>query len=163
MKRIVIDMADRTERHLLSGRVYQVDGRLERQAQAIYLDRTFVNHPAIAAIRSVLLPDLHLWVIFFEGGANPYPCRCYMHVARILDRGQEITVEDLYLDVLVAQDGGWQVVDVDEFRTAVAGGELSQEQLLAALEGLEHACKIVDGADGDVESYLQKLQIRTAG
>lgn len=156
MKRTVIYMKSRTERHMLSGSVFRIDRRLERQAGNIYLDRTYVRHPEIAGIRSVLLPDQHLWILFFEGHDRPYPFRCYMHIARILDQGDTVTVEDLYLDVIVKQDGRWHLVDVDEFRAAVASGELTPEQVDAALQGLENACRLVDSAGGDVESYLHR-------
>jgi predicted RNA-binding protein associated with RNAse of E/G family len=157
MKRIVIDMGSRTEQHLLSGNSFTIDRRLERRGGYIYLDRNYTRHPTISGVRSILLPDRHLWVMFFEGHGAPHPCRCYMHMARILDGGDLVTVEDLYLDVLVLQDGRWQVVDIDEFREALARGELTTEQTQAALSGLENACQLVETAGAEIEPYLKRL------
>lgn len=156
MKRTIIYMRSRTERHMLSGSVFRIDQRLERRADRIFLDRSYIRHPEIAAVRSVLLPAQHLWILFFEGHDRPYPFRCYMHIARILDEGDTITVEDLYLDVIIKQDGRWHLVDVDEFRAAVAAGELTPAQMDAALQGLENACRLVDQCGVDLEGYLHR-------
>lgn len=156
MKRILIHMGSRQEQHLLSGNSFLIDRRLERRGGYIYLDRNYTRHPTISGVRSILLPDRHLWVMFFEGQGSPHPCRCYMHMARIIDSGDLITVEDLYLDVLVLQDGRWQVVDIDEFREALARGELSAEQTQAALLGLENACRLVESAGTEIEGYLRR-------
>lgn len=160
MKRIIIDMVARTEHHMLSGSRYVVDGRLERSGGNIYLDRTYTRHPHIASARTVLMPNHHLWVMFYEGHGAPHPFRCYIHMARILDEGIIITVEDLYLDVIVRQDGTWQLVDVDEYREAIAKGELSPEQIQASLIGLECACKLVDGAHGRIEEHLKETLLK---
>jgi len=156
VKRIVISMTDRTEHHLLSGRVFSVDRRLERQGANIYLDRSYYKHESISGVRTVLIPSLHLWLMFFEGLTGSHPIRCYMHMARIVDKGESITVEDLYLDVLVRDDGRWHLVDVDEFRRAVAMGELNPEQMQAALEGLENACRLVDLFGKEIESNIDQ-------
>lgn len=150
-------MAARTEKHLASGARFSVDRRLERLGTNIFLDRSYVCHPSIAGMRSVLLPQMRLWVMFWEGQGGPHPCRCYMHMARVIDQGDTVVVEDLYLDVLVMQDGRWHVVDIDEFRAAIAAGELAPDQVQDALSGLENACHLVDVAGGDVESYLMGL------
>lgn len=155
MKRTIIYTKARTEHHLVSGNRYPIDRRLERRNGAILVDRSFVRHPEIAGVRSILLPEQHLWVLFFEGHDRPHPMRCYIHMARIIDGGESVTIEDLYLDVIVYRDGRWQLVDVDEFRAAMASGELSPDQVQDALLGLEHACRMVDESRGDVESYLR--------
>jgi hypothetical protein len=161
MKRTIIDMTRRTEHHVLSGTIFPIDGGLERIDGNIYLARNFINHTSIARVRSILLPRHHVWALFFDGFPNSPPhCQCYLHMARILDQGETITVEDLYLDVLVDHQREWQVVDIDEFRRAWATGELAPDQIGAALEGLENACRFVTESHGDVEPYLRsKLSI----
>jgi predicted RNA-binding protein associated with RNAse of E/G family len=154
VKQTIIHFGNRTERHLVSGSTFPIDRRLERRGPNIYLERNFVRHPEIAGCRSILLPRQHLWVMFFEGHAQPHPLRCYMHMARILDRGATVTIEDLYLDVVITRDGQWHLLDVDEFRVAVAAAELSLEQIDAALLGLENACQLVHRSGGDVEGHL---------
>lgn len=139
---------------MLSGSTFAIDQRLERRRGQIYLDRTYVHHPSISSVRSILLPRLHLWAMFFEGHCAPHPYRCYIHVARILDEGETVMVEDLYLDVIVNQNGSWQLVDIDEFRDAIASGELSPDQIQAALLGLEHACQLVDRDALKIEAHL---------
>lgn len=156
MKRTLISMTDRTEHHLLSGRIFSVDRKLERRGANIYLDRSYTRHESISGVRSVLIPALHLWLMFFEGQPGPHPIRCYMHMARIMDEGDTIMVEDLYLDVLVREDGRWHLVDVDEFRRAVGKGELNPEQMQAALEGLENACRLVDLFGKEIESNVDQ-------
>lgn len=160
MKRTVISMGSRTEHHLLSGRLYHIDRRLERQGSTVYLDRNYVRHESIASVRSILLPDQNIWVMFFEGHAGDTPLNCYMHMCRVLDDGSSVTVEDLYLDVLVKHNGNWQLVDVDEFRRAVASGELSSAQVEAALYGLENACRLVDRYGTGIEAHLHSLLTR---
>lgn len=157
MKRIIIDMKSRMEHHLLSGYSYPIDRRLERLGGNIYLERTYSRHASIGSARSVLIPDLHLWIMFWEGHGMPHPCRCYMHMARILDEGERIVVEDLYLDVTVMRDGRWELLDIDEFRAAIAAGELSPVQIQAALEGLEHGCKLVHACGGDIDGYVYRM------
>lgn len=154
MKRIIIDLNTRMEHHLLSGSSFPIDRLLERRDGNIYLERNYQDHPTISGARTILIPGLHLWVMFWEGIGGPHPCRCYMHMARILDEGERIVVEDLYLDVITMRDGRWQVLDIDEFRAAIAAGELSPGQIQDALEGLEHACRFVERANGDIERYI---------
>jgi predicted RNA-binding protein associated with RNAse of E/G family len=160
MKRIIIDMKNRLEQHMLSGHSFAIDRRLERRNGNIYLERSYVSHPTIAGAHTVLIPALNLWVMFWEGHGGPNPCRCYMHMARILDQGDRVVIEDLYLDVIVRQDGHWQLLDIDEFRAAVSAGELSPEQIQAALEGLEHACRLVDRSGGDIERCVYDMLSR---
>ncbi len=96
--------------------------------------------------------------MFFQGHpGGPPPLRCYMHMARTADEGDTVTLEDLYRDVVIRPDGRWQLLDVDEFRQAVAEGELSPEQIVAVLSGLEHACRFVDRAGADLERHLERL------
>ncbi|HYF91259.1 MAG TPA: DUF402 domain-containing protein [Symbiobacteriaceae bacterium] len=154
MKRIIIDIKNRIEQHMLSGSSFVIDQRLERQGGNIYLDRNYTGHPDISSARTIMIPRLHLWVMFWEGHGRPHPTRCYMHMARILDQGERVLVEDLYLDVTLMRDGRWQVLDIDEFRAAIAAGELSAEQVQAALEGLEHACRFVEKGGSDIERYV---------
>lgn len=157
MKQIVIDMQQRMEHHRLSGNCFRIDRRLERRAGNIYLDRNYVRHAEIAGIRTLVLPRLHLWVIFFEGVGRQHPYQCYMHMAEIRDEGEQVIIDDLYLDVVVMTTGRWHLLDVDEFRAAVAAGELSPHQVQVALEGLENACRLVDKAGLEIESYLTQL------
>lgn len=159
MKRIIIDMATRMEHHMLSGNSFYVDERLERRDGNVYLDRTYTRHPNISRSRSILIPSLHLWVMFWEGLTGPHPCRCYMHMAHIVDEGARVVVDDLYLDVTAMRDGRWQVLDIDEFRAAISSGELTPAQVQIALEGLEHACRLVEaGLTGmdDVHRYVSQ-------
>ena len=156
MKQMIIEMERRLEHHLLSGHSYAIDRRLERCQGHIYLERTYTNHPEIASARSILLPARHLWVMFWEGHGAPHPYRCYMHMAQIFDQGERIVIDDLYLDVVVLTAGGWQLLDVDEFRQALAAGELTADQTQAALLGLENGCRLVQESGGDVERYLQR-------
>lgn len=160
MKRTVISMGGRTEHHLLSGRIYHVDRRLERCGNTVYLDRNYIRHASISGVRSILLPEQNIWAMFFEGHGGEAPLNCYMHMCRVLDEGETITVEDLYLDVLIQNDGHWQLVDVDEFRKAVESGELSAEQVAAALHGLENACRLVDRYGTGIEAHLHSVLAR---
>lgn len=154
MKRMVITMDSHLEHHERSGNTYRIDRRLERRGNAILLDRSFVSHAETAGFRSLLLPEQHLWVIFYEAHRPPHPMYCYMHMARICDEGSTVTIEDLYLDVILYDTGRWRVVDIDEFREAVAAGELSPEQIQAALLGLENACRLVDQHGKAMEAFL---------
>lgn len=109
----------------------------------------------------MLLPDQQLWVIFFEGLGRPSPLYCYMHMARIIDEGTVLTVEDLYLDVTVDHDGSWHLLDVDEFRAAITAGELDTSQVQDALKGLENACHLVEQGGTAIEALLSRPPVRT--
>lgn len=155
MKRTIIDWYNRTEHHCISGSTFMIDRRLQRVGANIHLDRTYINHPAIAAVRTVLMPKEHLWVLFFATHGQPPPYKCYIHMAQISDDNRAITVDDLYLDVIIRPNLTWQVLDIDEFRQALAAGQLSTDQTQTALLGLENACRLVERSRGDLEPYLQ--------
>lgn len=160
MKRILIHMDSRVEQHLLSGNSFRIDKLLERRDGNIYMDRTYVRHPSISRARSMILPNHHLWVMFWEGHGAPHEQVCYMHMAAIRDEGATVVIEDLYLDVVVGRDGRWSLLDIDEFRQAVASGELSTVQVQTALEGLENACRLVQTAGVDIEAHLRRTLSR---
>lgn len=160
MKRTVIDWHQRTEHHKISGSTFTIDRRLERCGTTIHLDRAYIHHPVISGIRTVLMPQEHLWALFFETHGPPPPYKCYIHMAQISDNQRTITVDDLYLDVIIRPNLSWQVLDIDEFRRALALGELTPEQTQAALLGLENACRLVERSQGDLEGYLKR---RVAG
>lgn len=154
MKRIIVDVEGRTEHYALKGTTFHIDRRLERVGENIRLDRTYTDHPTISAVRTLIMPGWNLWVMFWDGHGEPHEVNCYMHMAQVRDEGNTITIEDLYLDVIVFQDGRWVVADIDEFRAAIAAGELSQEQILAALDGMERACRLVRLAGTEIEEHL---------
>jgi predicted RNA-binding protein associated with RNAse of E/G family len=156
MKRTVIDWHQRTEHHQISGSTFAIDRRLERRGTLIHLDRTYINHPVIVGIRTVLMPQEHLWALFFETHGQPPPYKCYIHMAQISDDHRTITVDDLYLDVIIRPNLTWQVLDIDEFRQALAQGELTTLQTQSALLGLERACGLVERSQGDLEGYLKR-------
>jgi len=156
MKRILIHMDTRIEQHMLSGSSFHIDRSLERRGGNIYMDRNYVRHPNISRARSIILPEQHLWVMFWEGHGGPHACRCYMHMAQITETEKAVIIDDLYLDVIVMRDGRWQVLDIDEFRAAIASGELTPEQVQISLQGLENACRLVEASGGDVEGYLRR-------
>lgn len=157
MKRTIIDWEARLEYHQASGSRYRIDRRLERRGSLILLDRSYVNHAQIAAIRSVLLPKAHLWVLFIEGTADGPPYACYMHIAQIRDEGSRVIIDDLYLDVVIGSDGSWHVVDIDEFAAAIEAGELTPAQVQAGLKGLQSGCRLAAAGTHGLEERLHEI------
>lgn len=110
----------------------------------LYMARPMVDHPRADYVESWLLPDLGLRVTDwqFKPGCEPDQ-DFYVDIAAIEPGPDQWRSVDHYLDVVVRTGSGAQVLDVDEFLTAVradlldhATAEAAMRTTYAVLDGL---------------------------
>ena len=109
-----------------------------RLGAAIVYDWGFDHHGRQYEQRSFLLLDDGVQIsqsVLFRGAHHGW---WYCDLVRITDRGHEVTVDDLWIDVLVGPaDLPYRVLDLDEFGVAVASGALSPAEAADALARLQ--------------------------
>jgi hypothetical protein len=102
---------------------FELDGRHHEQRSYLLLDDGFqVSQP-------VIFPEVQRgwW---------------YCDLVRVTDNGDEVIVEDLWIDVIVGPpDHPYRVLDLDEYATAAARGELSPAE---AVDGLVRTQRFLD-------------------
>ncbi len=120
--------------HTVDRDSYPVD-RYERGDGWLYLARPFVDHPHIAAMEAYLLPALGLQVNRWEHHpGSSYAWYDFYVDVMSFEVGQPLwTSRDLYLDVVVTEGKGAQILDTDEFLQARAEGLLTAEEADAGL------------------------------
>jgi uncharacterized protein len=92
----------------------------------LYMSRAMIDRPTAHWVESWLLPDLGLCVT--DWWWNPGHLRdqdFYLDICEIERDGDRWRLTDHYLDIVVRNRRGAEVVDVDEFVAAVATGLLS--------------------------------------
>ncbi|MDT7612845.1 MAG: uncharacterized protein QOG20_249 [Pseudonocardiales bacterium] len=112
-------------------------------AFGLYMSRAMVDRPTAYWMQTWLLPGLGLAVT--DWWWNPGHARdqdFYLDVCDITRAGGIWTLTDHYLDIVVQQRRGAQLVDVDEFVGAVAAALLPT---VAAELALHRAARAVDG------------------
>ncbi len=110
----------------------------------LYMSRAMVDRPTAHWMQTWLLPGLGLAVT--DWWWNPGHARdqdFYLDVGTIERSGDVWTLTDHYLDIVVQQRRGAQLIDVDEFVGAVADGllapavaELAMHRAYRAVDGL---------------------------
>ena len=91
----------------------------------LYMSRAMVNRPTAHWVESWLLPELGICVT--DWWWNPGHVRdqdFYLDVCEIERDGDRWRLTDHYLDIVVRNRRGAEVIDVDEFVAAVAAGLL---------------------------------------
>ena len=92
--------------------------------------------------RSYLLLDEGIQMSCPPGFAEHHAGWWYVDLVEFTEHGDEVTVMDQYLDVIVGPpDQPYRVLDMDEFGDAVASGELTAER---AIEGLRRFQRFID-------------------
>lgn len=126
----------------------------------LYMSRAMVARPAAYWVQSWLLPELGLCVT--DWWWNPGHERdqdFYLDVCEIVRDGDRWLLTDHYLDIVVRQRRGADVVDVDEFVAAVALGLLDPA---AAESAMHRTHRAVDGlaAHGhDLDAWLAAMGV----
>lgn len=126
----------------------------------LYMSRPMVDRPTSHWMQSWLLPELGVCVT--DWWWNPGHERdqdFYLDVCDIVRDGERWLLTDHYLDIVVQNGRGAQVVDVDEFVGAVACGVLAP----AAAEAAMHRThRVVDGLAShghDLDAWLGSLGV----
>jgi len=102
---------------------FEADGRPYRQRSFVLLDDGFqINQP-------VLFPDgMQGW--------------WYCDLVRVTDHGDTVTVDDLWIDVIVGPpDHPYRVLDLDEYATVAARGDIGPDE---AADGLVRTQRFLD-------------------
>ncbi len=126
----------------------------------LYMSRAMVNRPTAHWMESWLLPELGLCVT--DWWWNPGHARdqdFYLDVCEIVPDGDRWRLTDHYLDIVVRNRRGAEVVDVDEFVAAVAAGLLSPGTAEAALHRTHRALDGIAAHGHDLDAWLGGLGI----
>ena len=90
------------------------------------------DHPELSGMRGMVLPDLNLQVVKFhylEAWTEQKDHDYYLDGIRVVETGQRWVVRDLYLDILVYEGRKVEVLDTDEYLTAIAEGYLDRPEV----------------------------------
>jgi uncharacterized protein len=126
----------------------------------LYMSRAMVDRPTAHWVESWLLPDLGICVT--DWWWNPGHRRdqdFYLDICDIVRDGDRWVLTDHYLDIVVQNRRGAEVIDVDEFVAAVALGLLDGA---AAEAAMGRSYRVLDGiaAHGhDLDAWLAEMGI----
>ncbi len=126
----------------------------------LYMSRPMVDRPTAHWMQSWLLPELGLCVT--DWWWNPGHERdqdFYLDVCDIVRDGDRWLLTDHYLDIVVQNGRGAQVIDVDEFVGAVACGMLDPAAAEAAMHRTHRAVDGLAAHGHRLESWLGSLGI----
>ena len=103
--------------------------------------------------RSYLLLDEGIQMSCPPGFAEHHAGWWYVDLVEFTEHGNQLTVMDQYLDVIVGPPGhSYRVLDADEFGDAIASGVLSSERAVDALRNLQHFLDRYLNRLGDAET-----------
>lgn len=118
----------------------------------LFVTRPFAKHPRIRHWQAHLLPDLHLVVCRYDfHGAREHDY--YVDVVTITRHGDVWTVRDLYLDIVVHDGLGAEVVDTDELLAAHRAGLIPDAELYHSLEVAHHTLSTLARARYDLAAW----------
>lgn len=127
----------------------------------LYMSRAMVGRPTAHWMESWLLPELGICVTVWWW--NPGHARdqdFYVDICDIVRDGDRWRLTDHYLDILVRQRRGAEVIDVDEFVAAVALGLLDPGTAEAAMHRTHHTLDGIAAHGHDLDAWLGGLGIR---
>ena len=123
----------------------------------LYMSRAMVGRPTAWWIESWLLPDLGLCVT--DWWWNPGHARdqdFYLDLCEIERVGDRWRLTDHYLDIVVRQGRGAEVIDVDEFVAAVALGLLDRDAAEAAMHRTHRTVAGLAETGYDLDAWLAR-------
>jgi uncharacterized protein len=126
----------------------------------LYMSRAMVNRPTAHWVESWLLPELGICVT--DWWWNPGHVRdqdFYLDICEIERDGDRWRLTDHYLDIVVRNRLGAEVVDVDEFVAAVATGLLDPPTAEAAMHRTHRALDGIAAHGHDLDAWLGELGI----
>lgn len=121
----------------------------------LYMSRPMVDRPSAHWMQSWLLPSLGLCVT--DWWWNPGHERdqdFYLDVCEITRDGDRWLLTDHYLDIVLRQGRGAEVIDVDEFVAAVAVGLLDPATAEAAMHRTHRAVDGLAAHGHDIDAWL---------
>jgi predicted RNA-binding protein associated with RNAse of E/G family len=121
----------------------------------LYMSRAMVNRPTADWVQTWLLPELGIAVT--DWWWRPGHVRdqdFYLDIGTIERHGDRWTLVDHYLDIVVRTGRDAEVLDVDEFVTAVALGLLDAATAEAALHRSYRALDGIAAHGHDLDAWL---------
>jgi uncharacterized protein len=116
------------------------------------------DHPEVSAMRGQVLPELGLQVVQFEY-LEPKPLQAdfdyYIDIVRVTEQGERWVVRDLYLDVLVYEGSCVEILDTNEYLSALQEGHLETDEANYTLATAHTLLNALAKHGYSLESYLQ--------
>ncbi len=125
----------------------------------LYFGRQGANNPGIAYQERWLLPEQG-WVVIrwtMQPGVEPFAYDWYVDIDRVDIEDSRWTITDRYLDMIVREGQGYEVLDADELAEAVGLGAIMLPDALSSLRSLDALCKALRRHDFSMLSLLQEL------
>lgn len=143
-----------SKRHVRSVEEYRVE------PFGLYMARPALGHPDFSYLESWLLPELGLRVTdFWWVSGRERDQDFYIDIVHI-DRGhRQWHTTDLYLDVVVGTGSFAEVVDTDEFVTALRAGLLDDATAQAAMTTTHTTVDGLARHDYDLAAWLREQGI----
>jgi predicted RNA-binding protein associated with RNAse of E/G family len=133
--------------------------RLAVSDGALYFGRHGANNPGIAYPERWLLPEqgwvVSRWTMHPE--AEPFAYDWYVDIDRVDIDGEHRTITDRYLDLIVREHLGYEVLDADELAEAMETGAIAKSDGLDSLRALDSLCKALRRHDFSMKSVLQEV------
>ncbi|WP_017974419.1 DUF402 domain-containing protein [Actinopolyspora halophila] len=154
----VFDLAARTNTDS-KGRVRTVDEyRLE--SFGLYMAREIVDHPKLTYVESWLLPELNLRVSDFRWRPGHERVQdFYLDIVSVERGTRQWRTVDLYLDIVVSATGFAEVLDTDEFVSALRAGLLDEETAQRAMYTTHTTMEALAGHEYDLAAWLRASDI----
>lgn len=131
----------------------------EERPHGLFVARDFAGHPRVRHWQAHLLPDLDLVVCRYDfHGAREHDY--YIDVARISREGGVWAVRDLYLDVVVHDGLGAEILDTDELLAAREAGLIGEAELHHAVAVAHRTLSGLARAGYSLDEWLDTWGLR---
>lgn len=140
------------------GLFYPLD-RMSMAEGALYFGRHGANNPGIAYQERWLLPEQG-WVVIrwtMHPDAEPFGYDWYVDIDRVDVHADRWTITDRYLDMIVREGQGYEVLDADELAEAVGLGVIALPDALNCLRSLDALSKALRRHDFSMLALLQEV------
>lgn len=131
--------------------------RLVVTPTALYYARLWDDHPRIAGNETWLLPA-QAWAVTrfsYRPGAQRHAWDWYIDIDHISVSPDTWTISDRFLDIVVHEGAGYEVLDADELADGIDADEISRTETIAALRALDALTKALQRAGFSVTMLLQ--------
>jgi predicted RNA-binding protein associated with RNAse of E/G family len=126
----------------------------------LYMSRAMVGRPTAHWVESWLLPELGICVTdWWWNAGHTRDQDFYLDICQIVRNGDEWRLTDHYLDIVVQHGRGAEVIDVDEFVTAVAMGLLDPASAESAMHRTHCALAGIAAHGHDIDAWLDGFGI----
>jgi predicted RNA-binding protein associated with RNAse of E/G family len=136
----LIDLSARTIR--IRTRDVQPFDRCQLSDGALYVGFTLDWSRRFSYIEQWLIPASG-WVInrfTMRPDAQPFPADWYIDIDHIEVEGNTWRVDDRFLDVIIHEGRGYEVLDADELADAIEQHEIETREVIGALRALHVLC-----------------------